>query len=272
MLVGKIPFVPQAAKAVYKAAPYIAASEAINYARQNLPFGKYIPPGSEMIPWDMSFGKGGEAPKAPEPGAPLPEKPPPELLQSTSLATGPVKSGPEPSAGLGKLPVYPQEVAPSAVPRAQVSKALDTELRQAVGNQPVQPGVPMRLQGKGSVPAPGEVPTTEFAPATPSAVVKSYSYNPARQELTVTASNGIGYVHGEVSPQEAADFHAAPSKGQAWQVIQQNHVKVAKIVNGKRVAMNPSAFRSATPEDVAPGDMTPQLKESLRQALLRKQR
>lgn len=46
-----------------KAVPYIAASEAINLARQHLPLGKYIPPGAEMLPFFMS---GGKAPAAAE--------------------------------------------------------------------------------------------------------------------------------------------------------------------------------------------------------------
>lgn len=57
------PVLKQAAKAV----PYVAASEAINYARQNLPGGKYIPPGAEMLPLFMSGGKEEPAPQKPVP-------------------------------------------------------------------------------------------------------------------------------------------------------------------------------------------------------------
>jgi KTSC domain-containing protein len=267
--VGKIPFVPQAAKAVWKAAPYIAASEAINYARQNLPGGKYIPPGSEMIPWFMSFGKGGEAPKAPEPGAPLPAKPSQELLQSRGLATGAQPAPPEPSVGLGKLPVYPQEVAPSAIPRAQVSQALDRSLQAGVGNKPLQPNVPLRLQGRGAVPT----STPEAAPAESSAI-RSYRYDPAAGELHVTDRTGTTYVYGEVTQAQADAFHNAPSKGQAWQSILQNNTRVAKISPGgtRTPSKGASAFRSASPEDVPASDLSPQLKERLRQALARRKR
>jgi hypothetical protein len=46
------------AKAAVKMAPYVAGSEAIGYARRNLPGGKYIPSYAELLPWFMGGGKG----------------------------------------------------------------------------------------------------------------------------------------------------------------------------------------------------------------------
>lgn len=56
-LAAAIPGVGAVARGAIKAAPYIAASEGINYARQHLPLGKYIPPGSELVPLFMGGGK-----------------------------------------------------------------------------------------------------------------------------------------------------------------------------------------------------------------------
>jgi hypothetical protein len=58
-----------AAKAGIQSLPYVAASEGINYARQHLPLGKYIPPGSEMLPFFMA-GKSAEPSAASAPATP----------------------------------------------------------------------------------------------------------------------------------------------------------------------------------------------------------
>jgi hypothetical protein len=48
------PVLLPAVKAGVKALPYVAASEAINYAKRNLPGEKYIPSGAEMNPKRVS--------------------------------------------------------------------------------------------------------------------------------------------------------------------------------------------------------------------------
>lgn len=48
---AEIPGARKIAGRAIKAVPTIAASEAINYARQSLPLGKYIPPGAELLPY-----------------------------------------------------------------------------------------------------------------------------------------------------------------------------------------------------------------------------
>jgi hypothetical protein len=56
-LAGGVPQVRSAVVNAAKAAPTIAAMEAIQYARHNLPGGKYIPPGAEWLPVFMG-GRG----------------------------------------------------------------------------------------------------------------------------------------------------------------------------------------------------------------------
>ena|SRR5215467_178123 len=61
--------VGQTVKGAVKAAPYLALSEGINYARKNLPMnmGKYIPPGAEwVLPLLVGGGKGAAAGEAAE--------------------------------------------------------------------------------------------------------------------------------------------------------------------------------------------------------------
>jgi hypothetical protein len=54
------------ARGAVQAAPYIAASEAINYARHAIPGGNYIPPGAELLPLFMAGGGKGKAAEAPK--------------------------------------------------------------------------------------------------------------------------------------------------------------------------------------------------------------
>lgn len=80
-MVGR--FLARTAGAAVKAAPWIAASEAINYARQAIPGGKYIPPGAELLPLFMAGqGKAAEGEAAAKPaknaGDPFRNVPDPE--------------------------------------------------------------------------------------------------------------------------------------------------------------------------------------------------
>ncbi len=47
----------------------------------------------------------------------------------------------------------------------------------------------------------------------PSAAIRSHAYDAGRNELTVTFTNGRGYVYSLVAPAVAAAFEAAKSKG-----------------------------------------------------------
>jgi hypothetical protein len=124
--------------------------------------------------------------------------------------------------------------------------------RQAVGNKPIEPGVKLRDQGKGTAAKPS---APEGHTPVESSALKSYKYDADAQELHVTASNGITYVSGEVTPDQASAFAASDSKGLAWKAIRENSPLVAKIINGKRIAMKgPRELRSAGPETEAPSE------------------
>jgi hypothetical protein len=186
------------------------------------------------------------------PGAPLPETPAPAVLQANSLLRRPVQVA-DPSAGLGEVPTRSEGVAPiarpaKATPRSVVSKRLETGLNEGLGA-----GVPE-----------GHTPVESSA-------VKSFKYDPDAHELEVHTKSGVTYVTGEVTPAQAEAFSSAKSKGQAWKAIRDNNPPVAKIVNGTRIPVKPSSFRSVTPTTPAPEeDLTPLLLKSLERARSRR--
>lgn len=140
----------------------------------------------------------------------------------------PVETPAEPAAA-------PPEPAAEPAPKITPAK-VEQQISESLGNKPLQPGVSLRNQGK--------VPTAA-APALPdgftpvdSTALKGYKYDPEAREFESITQGGQHYVHGDVSPEEAAAFEAAKSKGQAWsQNIRQNNPLVAKVVNGQRVAV-----------------------------------
>ena len=75
--------------------------------------------------------------------------------------------------------------------------------------------------------------------AVESSALKSYKYDPQAQEFEAYTPSGGHYVYGDVSPEQAAKFEAADSKGKAWNDIRQNSTLVAKVINGKRVPIKP---------------------------------
>lgn len=197
-------------------------------------------------------------PPAVYPGAPLPETPDPALLQSQPLAQG-GQAATSPSDALGQIPLakLPTEAVKQAVNElgTQASKPSLTaraneiaiQLQKAMGTEPVQikPGVTMRNQMKM---APTEAPPTDlpegFTPVE-STALKGYKYDPETREFESITQGGQHYVHGNVSPEEAAKFEAADSKGRAWQSVRNEGTLVAKVLNGKRVAVKPIV----SPED-----------------------
>jgi len=218
---------------------------------------KTLPEASESI---TSFGR----PKPTYPGAPFPEAPPPELTQAAALFRG-AQTVPDPAAGLGEIPVRgaiaEQVQQPIARPSLkQMMGSLQEPLDQAVGAKKLIPNVPLKQQipGRGGVaqqmkPPIEETPAAQQSAAMPpepelpeghtaveSSALRSYRYDPAAREFHARATSGdTVYVYGDVSPEGAAAFENAPSKGQAWQLIRRNPL-VAKIVNGKRIAVKPA--------------------------------
>ena len=148
----------------------------------------------------------------------------------------------------------PSETAPSAVPRAQFSKALDSELRQAVGNKLPQPGQPIYRRPTVTPQATAEAPAG-FTAVDDSSAVRAFRYDPSAQEMHITDKGGTTHVYAEVTPEQAAAFRNAESKGLAWKAIRDNNVAVAKIspAGVRTASKGASALRSAAPEGQTAG-------------------
>jgi KTSC domain len=205
---AQIPGVSRVAGAAVKMAPYIAASEGINLARQHLPLGKYIPPGSELLPFFLAGGKGGSQAEA-------------GTAAEAEAATAPTQA------------------------RKVTGPALESQLRDSLGGaEPLKPNVPLRQQ----LPATAAKAIPQgMTPVESSSVLKAFKYNPTSQEMEVVTHSGTHYIYGDVDPEQAQAFVNSDSAGQAWnQLRQSGSTLVAKVVNGKRIAVKPS-IRSATP-------------------------
>lgn len=100
-----------------------------------------------------------------------------------------------------------------------------------------------------------------------SSALKSYKYDPATKEFESVTTSGAHYIHGDVSPEQAAAFESAESKGKAWNDLRKNSTLVAKVVNGKRMAIRPSSELQSSD----PNDLTLQLQKMLDDALAAKQ-
>lgn len=269
--------------------------------RENVPYAGEEPPQQSVFP-------GAPLPDHPGtfPGAPNPEAPPAELLQAQSLAQG-GKAPQAPGAALGSIPVPPRQgppslpeafnapyrgpvgsadnpaaVAPSETPETQpaasslakpkLAKKLDTLLNDATGGKPLQPNVPLKNQLTASAPEAKSSTPEGYTPLDSSAV-KSFKYDPEAHELHVNTPGGSGYVYGEVTPEQAADFESgkylgqgegdSPSVGKAWKDIRDSSPQVGKMVNGQRVATKPpTSLQSSSPFD----DLSDILQKSLESA------
>lgn len=237
------------------------ASELIHQAR-NIPYvGKIIPPYSEMLPFLLG-GKGNPEAEPAEaaptndqlPGRPyMPdphyERPVPEELPARSgplLLNGNVEAKPAPNTILS-----PIESTPTPVKPADVQSAIEKSL----GGSKLVPGVSLRNQPAAQAVAAGKLPEG-FTPIEGSSALKGYKYNPDAREFESITQGGQHYVHGDVSPEDAKAFEDADSKGKAWQQIRNNPL-VAKVVNGKRVAIMKSPVNE-TPE----GEETPVMQKA----------
>jgi hypothetical protein len=155
-----------------------------------------------------------------------------------------------PRTGLALPPAPETSPLPGALqPSTQTpdnGPKLDDLLRNAVGNQPIKPGVKMRDQGKSAIP-PGHTPVESTA-------MNSFKYDPDAQELHVASPNGTTYIYGDVSPEQATTFQNADSKGRAWGAIRNSNPMVGKILNAStsRVAVKPSGARSAAADTDSP--------------------
>lgn len=128
----------------------------------------------------------------------------------------------------------------SAIPTQYGVEDIAQGVERALGGKPLEPNVPLREQLRATRSAPKEPSMLEGHTKTESSAVKSYRYDPDKQELHIQANNGQVHVYGDVSAEDAANYANAESKGRAWAGIKQRHPHVAKFINGKRVAVRPT--------------------------------
>ena len=219
------------------------------------------------------------APEPVYPGAPLPKAPPSELVQGNALSEG-GKPASVPSDVLGDIPAGQQipgvnvrpsierlalfdlpvpavnqamkELGPSApiVSLTERANQIADLTQKGLGGKGLEPNVPLKNQSSVMTPSaakPSAIP--EGHTAVESSAMNSYKYDPAAREFEVKTDGGH-YVYGDVSPEQAAEFEAAKSKGKAWNDIRKNSTLVAKVVNGKRVSIIPAVSN----EDLIPND------------------
>jgi hypothetical protein len=160
----------------------------------------------------------------------------------------------------------PAEIATPTKTTPITKATVEKQLNDALGGQPLKPGVSLRNQP--GAPAATALPNG-FTPVD-STALKGYKYNPTVREFESITQGGQHYVHGDVSPEEASYFESAESKGKAWQQLRSQNPLIAKVVNGKRVPVKPVRAPSLEPEASKPvtqnagDDLSSILQESLR--------
>ena len=241
------PTIAPAYEAPVRGSIYDDIHAAVNSPARTLP-GQIAP---EVInPPRPSYMQPSE-PIQPRPGLALPAAP-----QGAELADLPAtgaRSAAQTGEALANLPLknplYDSPAVPAAEsprpwgsrgPAFQLKADLQKQLENSLGaSPPPSPNVPLRQQTSAPGAAGKAIPAGHAA--VDSSALRSYQYDPGANEFHAFGKNGdTVYVYGDVSPEDAEGFKQAPSKGQAWQVIQQNHPLVAKIINGKRIPITPS--------------------------------
>lgn len=137
----------------------------------------------------------------------------------------------------GEVPetaINTEVAAPDFLNTKKTVNKIGDQIEQGLGGRPLEPNVPLRQQGK----APASNLPQGFN-AHESTALNGSKYNPAAKEFEVVNSSGH-YIYGDVSPEAAQKFAEAESKGQAWGEIKRKHPLVGKVVNGKRVSVNPA--------------------------------
>lgn len=200
--------------------------------------------------------------------------PSPEIVRAKGLMEG-GKTPADPAAGLGRIPVHGSiaesmaaaqspiaetpaaqqsaapppaptaQAAPRPVSKGQLGKSMDEQLGRALGAKPLNPKLPLRSQMPGRMPTESEAALAEGHTAVESSALKSYRYDPSAQEFHAQYNSGNKvHIFGDVSPEEAQAFEAAPSKGKAMALISK-HPEVARIIDGKRVTVPRRGVTSA---------------------------
>jgi len=190
------------------------------------------------------------------PGASEPAVPDPALLKAQNLLYGP-KPVEDPAAGLGQIPVrrgslagqMQESVQAPPIKRGSISQMMN-EIQSKVGEglgaaPPPNPKAP--IYQRGSLADSMKQASPEGTPDVPqghtphqSSALRSSMYDSGANEFHARMTSGdTTYVYGDVRPEEAQAFADAESKGKAYQQMKSGHPLVAKIVNGKRVAVKP---------------------------------
>jgi len=226
------------------------------------------------------------------PGAPLPATPAPEQLNPSLVSPArslPGQVGAEriyPQRATPAEPIPPrtglqltgdvghptaswnvdQLRAPLTTERAMAARTAETpatsprelqnQLETSLGatKPQIKPGVPIRQQATAPQTEASALP--EGHEPVKSSALKSWKYDPQTREFESVTKSGQHYIHGDVSPEEAAAFEKAESKGRAWQAIRNNPL-VAKVVNGERVPVKASMAKAGLEEENAPTSAKP---------------
>lgn len=227
------------------------------------------------LPESPGYNPGAPLPEHPGvfPGAPNPETPDPDLLRARSLFEG-ASSPPDPSAGLGKIPVRgsiagamadsvkapaaptnpPFErgnlgrllnesvgAAPPPDPKAPIYQRgqIAQQMKAPPASEDLTPMLQKSLDQARAAKAPTDV--LEGHTAHQSSALRSSKYDTGANEFHARMTSGdTTYVYGDVAPEEAQAFADADSKGKAYQQLKNGHPLVAKIVGGKRIAVKPT--------------------------------
>jgi hypothetical protein len=141
-----------------------------------------------------------------------------------------------------------------AQPAPAEPKKLGDLLNDALGGKPLEPNVPLKNQASAKSTAASSDLPDGFTPVKSSAI-QGYKYDPANQHFEVITNTGGRYGKMGITPDQVGAFEGADSKGRAWGVLK-NSPGAISTKNGAPRAV-PMEARSATPEDVAPGETAP---------------
>jgi hypothetical protein len=208
----------------------------------------------------VRWGTGGEGPLDLR-GKMIPSAGGDELTPFRNVEPPPKSPSPELE---GHADILKERVQPPGVSQPVSKAKVGSLLNDSLGGEALKPDVPLKNQLRGINPQPSDALPKDFTPVKSSAL-RGYKYDPAAKEMTVITKDGSGHIYGDVSPEQAKAFTDNPSSGKAWAELRNSSsAKVAKLINGKRVAVKPpNELASATPESEAPEPRIPGPKEDL---------
>jgi hypothetical protein len=132
--------------------------------------------------------------------------------------------------------------AKATAPKPDTSPAaIQQKLNDALGGKALEPNVPLKNQVPARA-APSAATTSlpdGFTPVDSSAL-KGYKYDSSAREFEYITKDGSHYVRGDVDPSAVETFESNPSPGKGLAALRndpQGGVGVAKVLNGKRVAI-----------------------------------